>query len=101
LTSALTQDIDLDGNVDVDSIFDLARRPSGHGRGMLVEQSSNGVEVDVNDRVNLYVAVKLKVWVDVEVLVEGPRSNHDRPRRLVLHVLRCYRSQERTAFRRR
>jgi len=41
-----------------------------------------GVEVDVNDRVNLYVAVKLKVWVDVEVLVEGPRSNHDRPEAL-------------------
>jgi hypothetical protein len=27
------------------------------------------VEVEVNDRVNVYVAVKLKVWVDVLVEV--------------------------------
>jgi len=52
----------------------------------VTERSSSNrrtaVEVDVNDRVNVYVAVKLQVWVDVEVLVEGPRSDHDRPEAL-------------------
>ena len=34
------------------------------------EIAEREVEVDVNGRVNLYVAVKLKVWVDVKVMVE-------------------------------
>jgi len=37
------------------------------------------VNVDVNYRVNHYVAVKLKVLVDVEVLVQGLRIG-SRPR---------------------
>jgi hypothetical protein len=51
-----------------------------HGRGTarreIAERGSRStwVEVDVNDRVNDDVAVKLKVGVDVEVVVEvhGP-----------------------------
>jgi hypothetical protein len=60
----LSQDVDpFDGNVDVDSILDLARRPSGHRREVLVE--NRRTRVKVNDRVNVYVAVKLKVLVEV------------------------------------
>jgi hypothetical protein len=44
-----------DGDVDVDSIVDLARGPSGT---TLVIENPAWVEVDVNDRVNVNVAVK-------------------------------------------
>ena len=74
MTSTLTQDLDLDGNVDVDSILDLAALTSGHSRGMLVEKSpKRAVKVDVNDRVNLYVAVKLKVVGRRRGLGRGPQ----------------------------
>jgi hypothetical protein len=86
LTWTSTQDFDLDGDVDLDSILDLARRPPVTVAGMLVEKSPNLVEVDVNDRVNLYVAVKLEVWVDVEVLVEVHDPSRP-PRTLVRHLL--------------
>jgi len=56
--------------------------PSGHRAECSSSNRWNGGEVDVNDRVNLHVAVKLKVWVDVEVLVADPRSDHDRPEAL-------------------
>jgi hypothetical protein len=66
----LSQDVDLNGDVDVDSIVDLARRPSDEAHTILVEESRTEVSVEVNERVYVYVAVKLKVWVDVEVVVE-------------------------------
>ena len=53
---------------------------------MFFENRRTWVEVDVNDRVNLYVAVNLKVWVDVEVLVEVHDST---PRARMWNVRAC------------
>ncbi len=54
----------------------------------MVTHTSRGrgtrVKVEVNDRVNLYVAVKLKGWVDVEVLVEVDDPVPTAVRRFVL-----------------
>ena len=79
----------MDGDVDVDTIFDLARRPSRHGSGILVEDC--GRRVKVEGRVNVYVAVKLKVWVDVEVVVAVHDPIITTRRRFALHVSRAVR----------
>ena len=50
-TSPLTRGVEVDGDVDVDSIVDLARRPASLGCAF------PRVKVDVNDGVNVYVAV--------------------------------------------
>jgi hypothetical protein len=46
--------------------------------GVLVESGRMTVQVDVDDRVNLQVAVKLEVWVDVEVVVHGATAAYTR-----------------------
>jgi hypothetical protein len=63
----LTQDLDLDGNATTPSLTLHVAIPITFARREIAEHE---VKVDVNDRVNLYVAVKLKVRVDVEVVVE-------------------------------
>jgi hypothetical protein len=72
----------LHGDVDVDTILDLARRPLGDDHGILVEERGTPVKVEVNERVNLYVAVELHVVGRCR----GPRSRHDHPEAL------CYKS---------
>jgi len=68
LASTSTEDLDEDGDVDVD----FHRRPCTSTLVMRTNPSSRArrdvAQVEVNDRVNLYVAVKLKVLV--KVLVE-------------------------------
>jgi hypothetical protein len=60
LTSTLTlsQDVDLNGDVDFDSILDLGRRPSG-GLRILVEESRPMVNLEVDDGLNVYGHVNL------------------------------------------
>src|SRR5215468_3120756 len=54
----VVQNVDVNGDVDVDSTVDLARRPSG-GLRILVEESRPMVNVEVNDGVNVYGHVNL------------------------------------------
>jgi hypothetical protein len=68
LTSISTGDLDEDGNVDVDPIVDLVRRPSRVVRGILVEDSPERGPRSRSTRG--YVAVNLKVGVDIKGLVE-------------------------------
>jgi hypothetical protein len=58
LTSTLSQDVDLNGDGDVDSILDLVRRPSG-GLQILVEASRPMVKVEVDDGLNVHGHVNL------------------------------------------
>jgi len=53
----LSQDVDLNGDVDVDSILDLAGRPSAALR-ILVEQSRPMANVDVDDGLHVHGHVK-------------------------------------------
>ena len=72
MTSTLTQDLDLNGDVDVDSIVDLARRPSASSwRTSRRRTTARRVNLEVNDGVYLNVAVNLNVKVNVEVMVEA------------------------------
>ena len=66
----LSQDVDLNGDVDVDSILDLVRRPSG-GLRILVEASRPMVNVEVDDGLNVYSHVNLN---DGRHLPKGSRQ---------------------------
>jgi hypothetical protein len=58
LTSTLSQDVDLNGDVNVESTLDLVRGPSG-GLRILVEESRSMVHVEVDDGLNVHGHVKL------------------------------------------
>ena len=57
-TLTLSQDVDLNGDVNVDSILDRVRGPSGALR-ILVEQSRPTGNVEVDDRLNVHGHVNL------------------------------------------
>jgi hypothetical protein len=60
-TSTLTQDVDLNGDADVDSILDLVRGPAD-GLRILVEESRPMVNVKVDDGLNVHGHVNRNVW---------------------------------------
>ena len=58
LTLTLSQDVDLNGDVDVDSTLDLVRGPSG-GLRILPEESRPMVNVEVDDGLDVHGHVNL------------------------------------------